>query len=221
MELHWLRKWLHSWKNTGSTAQEQLVQPEIRKKKNVFSPMTYRNPYITFMHLIIEQVLRQKKLSYQKMELVIIDAEDGRDEDDEDIQMVLYELRQLNYLLLVTDRPDRYEQFTDEMYEENGLIVQQLSKSASGQPRGNLVLDFERSSGILGVQASDAKAVYLPVYKRPWEIGENLDILVPVGYNTLVVDGILPPEWQTDDAVNERIIKDRMIDRLDREFRKG
>ena len=149
------------------------------------------------------------------MELVIIDAEENKDQDDEDIQIVLDELnQQLNYLLMVTDRPERYETFADEMYEENGLIVQQISKSVCQQARGNVILDFERSSGFFRKNTVDSKAIYLPIYKRPWEISENLDILVPVGYNTLVVGGILPVDWLEYRYMNER-------DRLDREFRKG
>ena len=50
------------------------------------------------------------------MELVVIDAEDIQDEDDNDIQLILDALeRRLNYLLLVTDRPDSYQRFMDEM----------------------------------------------------------------------------------------------------------
>ncbi|KAI4451173.1 hypothetical protein C823_005722 [Eubacterium plexicaudatum ASF492] len=156
-----------------------------------------------------------KKISYQCLELIIIDAEENSDQDDQDVRMVLYDLDdQLNYLLIVTDRPERYESFMDEMYEENGLIVQQIQKTSCRQVRGNVVLDFERSSSFFKQNAVHADAVYLPVYKRPWEIGENLDILVPVGYNTLIVEGILPADWQECRCMNER-------DRLDWEFRKG
>ena len=28
---------------------------------------------------------------------------------------------------------------------------------------------------------------YIPIHKKPWEIRENLDILVPFGYNTVIV----------------------------------
>ena len=185
------------------------------KEQDRFSPMTYRNPYIMYMHQIISNVIRQKKISYQCLELIIIDAEENSDQDDQDVRMVLYDRDdQLNYLLIVTDRPERYESFMDEMYEENGLIVQQIQKTSCREVRGNVVLDFERSSSFFKQNAVHADAVYLPVYKRPWEIGENLDILVPVGYNTLIVEGILPADWQECRCMNER-------DRLDWEFRKG
>lgn len=216
MSFRIIRTWVSRWrKRKHSQNAEAEVMIVKDTPKNIFSPLTYQNPYIIYIHAIIERVICMKNLSFQKLELVIIDAEENQDQDDDDIQTVLYGLEQrLNYLLLITDRRDRYESYMDEMYEENGLIVQQLPKSARRQARGNLILDFERSGGILGESVANSNAIYLPIYKRPWEISENLDILVPVGYNTLVVDGIFPPD-------SERFQKDKIIDRLDREFRKG
>ncbi len=34
--------------------------------------------------------------------------------------------------------------------------------------------------------------LYIPVYKRPWtqvKIQQNLDISIPIGYNTVIVKG--------------------------------
>ena len=28
---------------------------------------------------------------------------------------------------------------------------------------------------------------YIPIHKKPWKIAENLDIIVPFGYNTVIV----------------------------------
>lgn len=219
------QKWktyLRERKNRADTAPQAAPETALLRKKDSFSPLTYRNPLIIYMHVILERVLACKNLACRNMELVVIDAEEIQEEDDNDIQIILDAWEQrLNYLLLVTDRPDNYQRFMEEMYEENGLIVQQIPKSAHRQVRGNLILDFERSGGFAPDQTASPKAIYVPVYKRPWEIRENLDILVPVGYNTLVVEGILPPEWNEGGSVNERFIKDRMTDRLDREFRKG
>ncbi len=219
------RKWIEQRRNRKyGGISETASNLEKHVSKNAFSPMTYENPFIIYMHQIIEQLIRKKKISYKKLELVIMDAENGRDQDEDDIDEILYQIGQrLNYLLLVTDTPDRYKGFMDEMYEENGLIVQQLDKSAHRQARGNLVLDFERDGGILGEDRifDCSSVIYLPIYKRPWEISENLDILVPVGYNTLVVEGILPTDYLECGSINERFRKDKMTDRLDREFRKG
>lgn len=225
MGFGFIQKWLEKWRSRNNNGNKETVPVnENPVSKNTFSPMTYENPFILYMHKIIERLIRQRKIPYKKLELVIIDAESGRDRDIEDIEEILYKIgHRLNYLLLVTDRQDKYKSFMDEMYEENGLIVQQLLKSAHRQARGNLVLDFEREGGILGEDRifNCSGVIYLPIYKRPWEISENLDILVPVGYNTLVVDGILPTDYLECGSINERFGKDKMTDRLDREFRKG
>ena len=184
-------KWkiyLQKRKSRKDPATQEDPQPVLLQKKDSFSPLTYRNPLIIYMHVILEHVQACKNLACRNMELVVIDAD---------------------------------PRFRDEMYEENGLIVQQIPKSARRQARGNVILDFERNSGYAPDHAASPEAIYMPIYKRPWEIRENLDILVPVGYNTLVVEGILPPEWNAGGSINERFIKDRMTDRLDREFRKG
>lgn len=219
------RKWLERRRSRRCGGNNNLP-PAIGKnnRRQEFSPLTYCNPYIIYMHKIIERLIGQKGISYQRLELIVMDAEADRDQDEEDLLNVLDEIAcRLNYLLLVTDMPEKYESFNNEMYEENGLIVQFAPKSVHRRARGNMVLDFEREGGIFGDDRiwSNPAAIYLPIYKRPWEISENLDILVPVGYNTLVVDGILPADFLECRSANERFGKDKMTDRLDREFRKG
>ncbi len=177
----------------------------------VFSPLAYRNPCIGCMKEILGYVLDKKQLSYQKLEMILIDA--GDEKDDEDIFDVLAQLSdKLNYLMLITDRPVDFALFVDEMYEENGLIVQQLPKSECGRAKGNFVLDFERANNTASKSGLRPDIIYVPVYKKPWEIAENLDIMVPVGYNTLVVKGITLPQQRGCC---------QKTDRLDREFRKG
>lgn len=189
-----------------------------------FSPMTYQNPFIYYMHEILDQIISKKNISFQKLELIIIDAEDFHDSDIDDVLFVLNDLSQeLNYLLILSDRIDAYEKFSDQMYEENGLIVQKCTKSVQKKARGNLVLDFERSGKFCPQNVIYPETIYLPVYKKPWEISEKLDIIVPVGYNTLVVDGFFLPQPEECCSMNGRFMKDRInkTDRLDQEFRKG
>lgn len=205
--------------------EDRVPDPTIECQDPIyeFSPMTYHNPCISKIYEILKCVLAAKQISYKKLELVIVDADEGRDgEDDRDIREVLSQLTpKLNYLLLVTDRPDHYDGFIYTMYEENGLIVQQIPKSARKSVRGNLILDFERCTEVSAESMIRPGAVYLPVYKKPWEIGENLDIIVPVGYNTLVVEGILSSGIGVCGTMDESFIIEDKIDRLDQEFRKG
>lgn len=217
----WLQKCLHTTDtrrtNAGFETDFETGPVALDYK---FSPMTYENPYIYCMQPILKCILKQKQIPYQRLELVVIDADQGRSDDIDDIRIVLEDLAQgLNYLLLITDEPDSYKHFTEEMYQENGLIVQQVPKSAKKESRGNFIIDFERDGKILS-ECIHAKTTYLPIYKKPWEISENLDIIVPVGYNTLVVSGISLPTESRDSFKYERFMNDK-IDRLDQEFRKG
>ncbi len=214
------KNWLK--KQQISVCKDQAVEKELSKTGDVcFSPMTYQNPCILQIRNILEKIIEKRQVSYQNLELVVIDADTNQSkEDDFDIHHVLGQLAMgLNYLLLVTDRFPYYEDFIDNMYEEHGLVVQQIPKS-SGSIRGNLILDFERGIDAVPKYCLRPGITYLPVYKKPWEIGENLDIRVPVGYNTLVVEGILFPQPGEYGVSNEGFIEDT-TDRLDQEFRKG
>lgn len=185
---HW-KKWIQKHKKRKT----EFIPPVNSKKTDVFSPMTYQNPCISKMRSIVESVAADKKVSFQKLELIVLDAgQDQSMQDDFDIRDTLSQLAfGLNYLMLVTDRPEFYEDFVYDMYQENGLIVQQAQKSACKNVRGNFVLDFERAGEAPNVSMLRPGVIYVPIYKKPWEISENLDIKVTVGYNTLVIEGVL------------------------------
>lgn len=184
------------WKKRIQKHTKKKTEPERNiknKKADVFSPMTYQNPCISQMRSIVEHVIADKNVPFQKLELVVLDAGQGQSsQDDFDIQDTLAQLAfGLNYLLLVTDRPEFYEDFMYDMYKENGLVVQQVQKSACKNVRGNFVLDFERTGEVPNISMLRPGVIYVPIYKKQWEISENLDINVPVGYNTLIIEGVL------------------------------
>ena len=49
-----------------------------------------------------------------------------------------------------------------------------------------VILDFEWE-GAYRTEMICAAATYIPIHKKPWKQGENLDIMVPIGYNTVIV----------------------------------
>lgn len=185
---------------------------------NCFSALTYHNPCLPFMRDLLAEVLQKRGLSYQSLELVVIE---GGEEERTDVLEALEGMgAELNYLMLLTDEPEYYKDFVHRMYVDYGLIVQRMPKDACPRTQGNLALDFERLDNPATAVLGNKKATRIPVYKKAWEIGENLDITVPVGYNTLVVTGsafLQPDDWQriTGGVTGEN------IDRLDQEFRKG
>lgn len=51
-------------------------------------------------------------------------------------------------------------------------------------PEGNPGFEWE---GAYRTEMICAAATYIPIHKKPWKQGENLDIMVPIGYNTVIV----------------------------------
>lgn len=158
----------------------------------------YENPYLPWMRQILWEILPKRGLSYQTLRLAVLDT----DEDEEIIfweDMVLQVLNDLaedlNGLLIFTRRPAYFQEYVERMYEENGLLVQMWEKDRLGKERfqeelpANTLLDFERQGGICQIGLREP-ALYIPIYKKPWKTAENLDILVPIGYNTVIVRGI-------------------------------
>lgn len=95
---------------------------------------------LAMMELIFMQLLRERKIPKKEMKLVCMDR------PDLDILGLLEKWKtDLNFLTIVTDRPEYYGEFADRMFEETGLLVSFFTRPLSRQLYGNLVLDFGRS----------------------------------------------------------------------------
>ncbi len=51
------------------------------------------------------------------------------------------------------------------------------------------MLDFEWKGRCYDEQMRPGR-YYIPIHKKPWETAENLDIIVPIGYNTVIVKSV-------------------------------
>lgn len=155
------------------------------------------NPYLPWIRQILCEVLPKRGLTYQTLRLAVLDT----DEDPETIfweDMVLQVLNDLaedlNGLSIFTRRPAYFREYVERMYEENGLMVQLWDKTRPAKERSlagmasNTLLDFERRGAWYQLQLREP-ALYIPIYKKPWKTAENLDIYVPIGYNTVIVRG--------------------------------
>lgn len=148
-----------------------------------------KNPYLFQIREILEQILDKRRIPYNRFVPVLIDGKDSKH------ALMTAELlgRDLNRIVILTDNPAYFEDYADNMYEEQGLIAEILRKEpqkiaalSSEEVFGNVILDFEEK----GERASDikfGKKIYIPVFKRKWERAGNLDIAVPIGYNTMTV----------------------------------
>lgn len=158
--------------------------------------MPFENPYLLDFAPIFFAVIREKGMNPAKMELIIFDerADEHRLFERADVLDVLYQLNgEINALTIYTDRPEYFIGFVESAYEENGLVTILAPKSEQKHvlrreetDRTAIILDFERR-GACYEHRKNAHGGYIPIYKKPWEIRENLDILVPFGYNTVIV----------------------------------
>lgn len=166
------------------------------------------NPCIPYVRKVVESLLTRKGCGYQEFYPLILDFEEGEVQRGiaetsfleyetereilrirRQVDSVLQQLTpELNRMIIRTGRPAYFEEFVQTMYEENGLIIQLEEKSCEPFPKGCFVMDFELWGEPLQRMFRE-DIFYLPIYRKPWEIAENLDILVPIGYNTVIVKG--------------------------------
>lgn len=140
--------------------------------------------------------------------------------DEDQVEVLLEQISEdLNFLRIVTDRPAYFADYIQRMYEDSGLVVQVCPKGEDFSADVNADLDSEErlsvSSALVNMEEklSDVNVVldmeqkgecpmkqlredvlYIPLYKRQWRPVENmgnLDISIPIGYNTVIVKGVL------------------------------
>lgn len=202
-------KWRRKKSNPGHCKGRKkwtFLEPENGQNKYCMVP---DNPCIPYMRAVIETVLKDKGILYRDFYPVVLDfceeALQRRSESENAI--VLYEtdceierlrrqrssiLRQLapglNRMMICTHTPACFTDFCDAMYENEGLVVELSDDTEYTFPKGSVVIDLglwgDFPSGLLRPDI-----MYLPVYRGTWEINGNIDILAPIGYNTVIVKG--------------------------------
>ena len=160
--------------------------------------MAFENPYLVDFAPIFFAVIREKGINPAKVELIIFDerADEHRLFERADVLDVLNQLSdEINALTIYTDRPEYFAGFAERAYEEAGLVAVLAPKKEQKDvvrqrcdDRIGVILDFEWR-GACHDLSKNACNGYIPIHKKPWGIRENLDILVPFGYNTVIVKG--------------------------------
>ncbi len=176
-----IRKWMQRRKCRQECYQEEQEKGGRRE-----------NPCLPYIRQILEEILRQRGLDYKSLRLLVIDTDTEPETffDKEEEMEILKQLSpDLNFLMIMTERPAYFGEYVETMYEETGLPVQIESKGHQCPGCINLVLDLEQKGDLYKLKLKEPY-IYLPIYKKSWEIAENLDIYVPIGYNTVIVKGI-------------------------------
>lgn len=150
------------------------------------------NPFLVYFRKIIEQILEKYEIPYGEFCPLLLDGDFEPESmlSQDDVALVLEQISEdLNFLRIATERPAYFFDYIEKMYEENGLVVQLETKTDFSLEGVNVVLDMEQKNG-LRRECINEKMHYIPIYKKPWNQGENLDISVPIGYNIVIVKGI-------------------------------
>lgn len=172
--------------------KSKAVRRKEKKERVESEPEEFceNNPYLPQIRKIMEQVLEKKNISYEKFAPILIAGE-----DPENCLAAAESLSEdLNYLVILTDEPAYFQNYADNMYEEQGLLVEVLSPKkekipqiATGVIRGNVILDFEKKAEASSKIEFGTK-IYIPIFKQRWKSVGNLDITVPIGYNIMIVN---------------------------------
>ncbi len=153
------------------------------------------NPYLFQLRKILEQVLKQYHMSYREFHPLLVDTDTPPESllDEDEVAVVLEQLSEdLNFLKIATDRPAYFSDYIQRMYENSGLVVQTEPKEQAVTGDVNVILDMEKL-GNCPMRYMREHTLYIPVYKRKWErvqTMQNLDISIPIGYNTVIVKGV-------------------------------
>lgn len=155
--------------------------------------MSYPNEFLGNFRPVYLGILKAKGVMPERAKLELIDEEPEGAAVFEQIGVldVLLQLENdLNFLTIYTARPAYFQEFTETMYEKNGLIVRVFPKKRLKLQRAGegeeFLFDFEWQGTCYEGQICRGRH-YIPIHKRPWETAENLDIRVPIGYNTVIV----------------------------------
>ncbi|MCI9447708.1 MAG: hypothetical protein HFH36_09995 [Lachnospiraceae bacterium] len=153
------------------------------------------NPYLHRLRGILEQLLGRYQMSYREFRPLLIDTDTPPESllEEDQVEVVLEQISEdLNFLLIVTDRPAYFADYIQRMYEDSGLVVQIGPKGQGFPADANVILDMEQQ-GDCPLRHIGEHVLYIPVYKRRWgpaESVDNLDISIPIGYNTVIVKGV-------------------------------
>lgn len=174
--------------------------------------MSYSNDFLCDFRPVFFGILKERRVRPERVELEVIDEEPQGESMFEPIGVreVLEQISEdLNFLTIYTERPAYFQEFAETMYQENGLVVMIFPKeklteqtkrykgmraphmAVNGRREEvwRLILDFEWEGSCYTGQMSSGRH-YIPIHKKPWKLGDNLDIIVPIGYNTVIVKGI-------------------------------
>ena len=157
--------------------------------------MSFSNEFLYDFKPVYEGILMAKDVKPERAIVEVIDEEQegaGMFEPAGALEVLEQIGDDVNTLTIYTDRAAYFWEFVETMYEKNGLVSLIVSKKHLGLAKKTVgcssifLFDFEWDGAFYEKQIALGKH-YIPIHKRAWRTAENLDIAVPIGYNTVIV----------------------------------
>lgn len=138
--------------------------------------------YIMFRN-IYEETIRLSNIKRQDVRLVIIDEESRKIE-----YIVESVMEELNYLTILTHRPERFQLLQQKVYEETGLVIDVVDKESMVSLQGNLVVDlchegvftyscFSPDTYVIEMTGSEKKMALVKELQVKQKVLESVDVL--------------------------------------------
>jgi hypothetical protein len=156
-----------------------IFDSEVKKLAQSNSDYKWILKYMMFPRFF-EKVIRTYGIGRKNMRLVIRDSGDDRTE-----YILKLLLPDLNYLTIVTERPDYFEIISEDIYENTGLMMEIVEAPVNNPLMGNVVVDLgnhdkressflEKNAVVMLLEASVEQLQYL--YQRRYDFKVIYDI---------------------------------------------
>lgn len=168
---------------------------------NIDDKRAIENLNLRMLIKIVELLRRQKKISKKKLRIMLI--EDGNNES----KYILEELvKHYNYLFLVSDNLNEWEELIKEIFDEAGMVIYQYDNSINEKINVDIVINMNDKGyeNLLFVENADVfdMKYNLEEIKRISSINSKLNI-----YHSLMFKSINRP---IDSELTALILEDKM-----------
>lgn len=136
--------------------QNMMVVPCLKEymDHSLYADRT-KLPYL-FFDEILKDIRRKHRISKREMKLVMID------EESVNLEALLSSfIQELNFLTIITDRTEQFQNYIDYLYEETGLMVSVLATEDAQMMHGNIIVDFKKELNKKLVRVYPEDAVFL------------------------------------------------------------
>lgn len=117
-----------------------ILTAEEKLRKYIPSENLVNEKFLMYLYIkeILEKVMRMHSIARKRIKIIVIDSKELQTE------YLLNEIKEdLNYLTLVTDRPEYFKTYIENLYEESGLLISLINKPLSSPVEGNIIINLD------------------------------------------------------------------------------